>query len=185
MEFTFILQCLWFFLPAYVANMAPPIAAHFGILEFLNKPVDFGKKFFDKEILGSHKTWRGLIVGVCAGFATYFIQVLLYKKSDFFASVSILDYQNINPWLFGILIPLGALCGDMIFSFFKRQLNIAPGESWMPFDQTDYVFGVMIFTAPFLNFEIRFWIWLLFLTFVLHILCNKLGYWLKISKSEW
>jgi len=92
MEFTFILQCLWFFLPAYVANMAPPIAAHFGILEFLNKPVDFGKKFFDKEILGSHKTWRGLIVGVCAGFATYFVQARLYEKSDFFASVSILDY---------------------------------------------------------------------------------------------
>jgi hypothetical protein len=70
----FIISCLYFFLPAYFANMTPPIAKRLGIFKSLAKPIDFDKKFFGKPIFGSHKTWRGAILAFFVGFLTALIQ---------------------------------------------------------------------------------------------------------------
>ncbi len=184
MDYFIFLQALYFFLPAYGANMAPSLAAKLNILRFLDKRVDANKKFLGKELMGSHKTWRGLLLGTCCGMAIYFLQTKLFSI-PFFAEVSVLNYARINPWLYGFLISFGALFGDMLFSFFKRQKGIRPGASWMPFDQTDYVFGVMLFITPFQALSWKIWMWLLLLTFILHIVFNRVGYYLKINKSEW
>ena len=40
----------------------------------------------------------------------------------------------------------GALMGDIIESFFKRRIGKKRGEDWIPFDQLDFILGVLFFS---------------------------------------
>jgi len=103
MNWQFILSGLYFFLPAYFTNMTPPLAKKAGVLKFLDKPVDFGKNFLGKPILGSHKTWRGAILGIIIGISVVKFQVWLYRF-PFLKEISFFDYYKINFLVFGFLI---------------------------------------------------------------------------------
>lgn len=179
----FAISCLYFFLPAYFANMTPPLAKKAGILNFLARPVDFNKKFLGKPILGSHKTFRGVILAFLVGFFTTFFQKFLYQLS-LIQKISILDYSKINIFSFAFLISFGAIFGDLFFAFIKRRLNLPPGAPFLPFDQTNYVIGAAIFLIPF-RIKISVWITLFVFTFFLHALFNRLGYHLKIHQAKW
>jgi CDP-2,3-bis-(O-geranylgeranyl)-sn-glycerol synthase len=61
------------------------------------------------------------------------------------------------------LFGFGAIAGDAIESFFKRQRNVAPGHSWFPFDQIDYVIGTIIAVSPFV--QLHFWQYVVLLVF--------------------
>lgn len=139
-----ILQVLWFFLPALVANMAPVLVAG---LPWLDAPLDRGMRWRGQRLLGDHKTVRGLAAGVIFGSITSFIQYLL---SDFpgVEAVTIVGLTSAPAALgWGGLLGAGALAGDALKSFVKRQLHIAPGTSWKPWDQIDVVIGVLLVTA--------------------------------------
>lgn len=166
-------------LPAYLANMAPVFAQKLGVIKFLAKPVDGGRGIF-----GNHKTWRGFAVGIIVAVAAAWLQGFFYHWA-LFQRISFLDYQATNLWALGLLLGFGALFGDLIKSFFKRRISIAPGAPWVPFDQLDFVIGALIFSAP-----IYFPGWpaaILILLFspVLHILTNNIGYLLKIKNTRW
>ncbi|MCD6094637.1 CDP-archaeol synthase [bacterium] len=178
--FLYLLCCLYFFLPAYITNMAPPIVRR---INLLNTPVDFGKKWKDTPILGSHKTWRGIFFGLIAGMSMALFQKWLYQFS-FIKKISFLDYSSINIFLFGFLISSGALFGDLLFSFLKRRRNIKPGKPWIPFDQIDYVIGSFLFLAPFFKISFLAWSVILVLTFFLHLIVNYLGFLLGISRAK-
>ncbi len=180
----FIISCLYFFLPAYFANMTPPIAKKLGVLKSLAKPIDFDKKFFGKPIFGSHKTWRGAILAFFVGFLTALIQGFLFNF-ELFKKISIIDYSRINIFLFAILISLGEIFGDLFFAFVKRRINLKPGAPFIPFDQTNYVFGCFLFLQPYLKLDLKIWLTILILTFFLHIIFNRLGYYLKIHNAKW
>jgi len=180
----FIISCLYFFLPAYFANMTPPIAKRLGVLKSLAKPIDFEKKFFGKPIFGSHKTWRGAILAFLVGFSTALIQGLLFNF-EFFKKLSIIDYSKINIFLFAFLISFGEVFGDLIFAFIKRRIGLKPGVPFIPFDQTNYVFGCFLLLQPYLKLDLKIWLTILILTFFLHIIFNRLGYYLKIHEAKW
>jgi len=182
---TFILKCLYFFLPAYFANMAPTFAKKTGILEFLDKPIDFWKNFRGKPIFGPHKTWRGIISGIVSGILISYFQKFLFQFS-FFQKISFLNYQKINVFLLGFLLSFGALFGDLISSFFKRRKGILPGKPWIPFDQISFVIGSFLIVNIFSDFRIPIsaWLLILVLSFFLHIIGNRIGFWLKISDGK-
>jgi len=184
MDLIFILKSLYFFLPAYFANMAPPFAKRFKAFEFFGKPIDGGKNFRGSPVFGSHKTWRGLIIGTLVGILIAFIQKVLYKF-PFFQSISFYNYQEINTFFLGFLIAFGALLGDLFFSFLKRRSNIEPGKSWIPFDQLGYILGpFLLVTLFFERIPVYAWVWILFLSFFLHMIGNRIGFWLKVSDSK-
>lgn len=184
MDWTFILKSLYFFLPAYFANMAPTFAKRLKILESLAKPIDSGKKYKGSPLFGSHKTWRGLILGTIAGVLAALIQKALYKF-NFFQNISFYNYQEINVLFLGFLIAFGALLGDLFFSFLKRRKNIEPGKSWIPFDQLSYIVGPFILINLFFEkIPIYAWLWIFILSFFLHLIGNRIGFWLKISDSK-
>ena len=180
----FVISCLYFFLPAYFTNMSAPIASRLKILKFLDKPVDFNKKFFGKPILGSHKTWRGVVFGTTVGIVIAIFQSWLYQFS-FFQKISILNYQKISIFYFGLLISLGAIFGDLFFAFIKRRLDLEPGAKFLPFDQINYVISNAFILTPIFEINGNVWIVLFILTFLFHIIVNYLGYLLGISKSKW
>lgn len=183
MDWIFILQCLYFFLPAYFANMTPTFAKKTGVLRFLAKPIDFGKKYQGFPIFGPHKTWRGIILGVLIGILVAFFQRFLWQL-PFFERLSFFNYRQINVFFLGFLLSFGALLGDSIASFFKRRQGINPGRSWIPFDQISFVIGSFLLVNPFFKIQILAWFYLLVLSFLLHIIVNRIGFWLGISDSK-
>ena len=40
------------------------------------------------------------------------------------------------------------ILGDLVKSFWKRRVRVAPGRSWFPFDQIDYAVGALAALAP-------------------------------------
>lgn len=168
-----VLGALLFFLPAGAANLMPPLIARIPMLAGWTTPLDFGQTFRGKRIFGSNKTWRGLIGGVICALITAF---LIYRSYPTDNSLAHTLFQ-------GGLMGAGALIGDAVESFLKRQRGIGPGTSWFPFDQTDYIVGGLLFALP-LGLPSTDYIPIIFgLFFGLHIGFGYLGYLLGIKNK--
>ena len=97
---TWFAETVYIYLPAYIANATPVVLSGDG-------PLDKGKNWVDgKPLFGNHKTLRGTISGLAAGFLIGLIQGSPLKAA---------------------LLSIGAIGGDLIVSFFKRRANLKPG----------------------------------------------------------
>ncbi len=175
-----ILQCFYFMLPVYFANMAPVIVKK--IFNNLAFPLDFNKTLKNKPIFGKNKTFRGLIFGILFAVIITYLQFLLYNN-NVFVDISITDYSN---WLLiGFLMGFGTIFGDLMESFVKRRIGYEPGRPFIPFDQLDFVIGALIFVFPLIKLSSNKIIIILLLSFVLHVIVNHLAFHLKIRKEKW
>jgi len=143
MDYLIIVQALWLVIPAYIANAS-------ALLVGGGTPIDFGKKWKDgRRIFGDGKTWQGLISGAFLGITGGFgiTIVAIYASDSEFAFIGLSDFGR-----FPLMIPIissicfGALFGDIFESFFKRRFGKERGEDWIPFDQLDFILGVLIFS---------------------------------------
>jgi CDP-2,3-bis-(O-geranylgeranyl)-sn-glycerol synthase len=185
-----LIQSAYFLIPAYFANMAPPIAKKFKFLESLKIPIDRGKKFSDgRSLFGQNKTYRGYVVGIIGGIIGAYIQMLLFKY-PIFQNISIIgiDYtSHFVVLLLGVLLGFGAITGDLIESFLKRRVGMDSGESFVPWDQIDHVIGAYIFVLPIVFYALT---WKLFLcsiiiTFFLHVIINHISFYMNIRQEKW
>ncbi len=161
-----LLETLYLFLPAGVANATPPLLTRFF---GPGRPIDGGLLWRGRPLLGAHKTWQGLIGGTCAGVATFAIQ----RAFDGLAV----------PLLFGIAISVGALAGDLVKSFAKRRLAVAAGRVWFPFDQLDYVIGAIAAGAPFLALTPQSIAAVVIVYFALHLAVSAIGFVLGVKAT--
>jgi CDP-2,3-bis-(O-geranylgeranyl)-sn-glycerol synthase len=179
-----ILFALWFFLPAGVANVTPILAVKVPLLKAWNTPLDLGRSFKGKRLLGDHKTWRGIVSGVIMGTLFAGFQGYLFDQSVWVQSISqSVNYDSASILLLGFLLSLGALGGDALKSLLKRQLSVKSGESWFPFDQLDYIVGGLILSALVVQIPVINYLWILILWFGLHLLFSYIGYLLKLKDS--
>jgi len=162
-----ILELFWFFLPAGVANIVPRLVSK---INFLGNPIN-------EKLFGSHKTWRGLIFGVLAAIIFVFIQKLIGWDS-------IVDYSSVNVILLGFLLGFGGIFGDVIKSYFKRRVGIAPGKSWIPFDQIDFVLGGLVFVFWYVDLSVIQALIIFLMYSLLHPIVNYIAYLLKIQKNK-
>ncbi len=178
-----ILFALWFFLPAGIANATPIFAAKMPFINNLDQPVDFGLKFRDKPVLGTHKTIRGVLSGTLLGTLTFILQVSAYRHFGWAEDISGgLNYANLSIWL-GVLLSFGALLGDMIKSFFKRQFNFMSGKSWFPFDQIDYILGGLLLSSIVITLSLKQYLTIIIVWFLVHLLSSWIGYLVKLKKD--
>lgn len=165
----------WIFLPAAIANMSPVFASQLPWLKAWNTPLDFGKTWRGKRIFGDNKRWRGLVLGTFVGGFVGFLQIAV-----FWQSASIGANQIILATIGGCLLGFGALVGDAIESFFKRQNGINPGSSWFPFDQLDYIVGGLLFYLPLAEIPSAvYWqiiVAIFAVYFSLHLLVSYIGF---------
>lgn len=172
-----ILFALWFLLPAAAANAAPVFSAAIPYLKKFDAPIDGGEKIRGRRIFGSHKTWRGIISGIIVATFVLAIQQVLFAHFDWAQYVSAdVDYGVLPTLLLGPLFAIGALGGDAIESFFKRQRGIKSGGSWVPFDQIDYIIGSVIVSLFFVILSPVQYILIFVLWFLVHIGASYVGY---------
>ena len=167
MEITLlIIDALKFIFPAYCANATPVLAGG-------GTRMDFGKNFYDgKRIFGNNKTFRGFFFGWGVGIGVGLVEGLVFGFQSY-------------PVLFSLLIPLGALLGDLAGAFFKRRLGIAPGGLLPIVDQVDFVVGAVVFSVPLamINWELA--ITVLLITPPIHLFTNFLAYKMKLKSNPW
>jgi CDP-2,3-bis-(O-geranylgeranyl)-sn-glycerol synthase len=174
-----VVQVLYLFVPAYLANMSPVLVQ--GHFESLARPIDGGRCWRGRRILGDHKTWRGLVAGVVTGVVVYEVQRLLHD-AGLLHGLALLDY-GAWPIVGGLLMGLGALLGDAVKSFAKRQIGIAPGASWLGFDQMDFYVGAWVLLAPLYVPPMAAFVASLPFVLVGDVATNALGYALGLKDS--
>lgn len=160
-----IVEALKFIFPAYCANAIPVIAGG-GI------PIDFGKNFSDgRRIFGKNKTLRGFFAGLTVGTAIGL------------AESAVFNY----PVLFGLLLSLGALFGDLGGAFLKRRLDIPPGGLLPVIDQVDFIVGAVAFSLPvawnMLSGELTATV--MIISPPIHLMTNFAAYKLGLKDNPW
>jgi CDP-2,3-bis-(O-geranylgeranyl)-sn-glycerol synthase len=162
-----IAQLAYLMLPVYLANMAAPFARHWS---GWNRPIS-------RRWLGAHKTVVGFGLGVATAVAVAFVQYRVRWSG------SVISYDH---WLvLGLGCGIGALGGDSIKSFIKRQLGITPGQPWIPADQLDFIVGglaVLSFWARLSWLDV---LSILSLSFVGDVVVNHVAYYLRIRDTKW
>lgn len=169
---------LWLILPAGVANMIPPLAAVWW--PKWDEPMDGGLKFRGKRLLGDHKTIRGLVTGTVGGVVTFGLQK--YWLRQYCSGIELVDYASL-PMYTGFLMAFGALMGDTVKSFFKRQSSVPSGESWFPWDQIDWVVGMLLGLTLVMKITAYQAGILIVIGVGLHMLTKVIGYWIKVNKT--
>jgi CDP-2,3-bis-(O-geranylgeranyl)-sn-glycerol synthase len=162
-----VLQLLYFMAPAYAANMAPPFVRYW---KGWNRPIN-------ERRLGTHKTVMGFGLGVLGAVAATFIQSRIGWEG---ALVAYQDWGTL-----GLRFGVGAMAGDVAKSLVKRRLGIAPGHSWIPWDQIDFVLGALVFVCGAAALSWGDLATILLLSVAGHVLVNHLGYWLGIRDVRW
>ena len=157
-----ILAAIWFFLPAYGANIAPAFLSKVkGIHQY---PVDLGLKIKGIRILGEGKTWVGIFLGLIIGTVIGYFQGVTYL---------------------GFYLALGALLGDLGGSFIKRRVGMERGKPAPFLDQLDFVIGAFILSAMIVPINWVYFFIIIIITPAFHLGTNYLGYKLKIKNEPW
>jgi len=177
-----VLYALWFFVPAGFANATPIIVAKWPLLRAWQTPLDFGHNYRGKRIFGDSKTWRGLICAAIVGLTMFALQQRLATHMGSFSTYLQTAKYTSLPLLTGLLLGAGALIGDAAESFFKRQRNIAPGHSWFPFDQLDYIVGACLLMVPVVVLPFKIYLLIVLSWLFLHLFFTQVGYLLHLRE---
>ncbi len=132
-----VLNDLYVYLPAFLANAAPVVAKNIPGLRGLDRSIY-------ATYMGKNKTWRGflsgLIVAACFAAAQYGMAGIIPASLPYASLLSALQL--------GLLLGAGALVGDMTESAIKRLIGIPPGNALPYLDGVDYILGAMLFLLP-------------------------------------
>src|SRR5450759_1536936 len=149
-----LLALVYLMAPAYLGNMAAPFVKYW---KGWNRPIS-------ERWLGAHKTVAGFLLGVIVALGTAFLQSAIDWKG------SLVDYAH---WpALGLALGIGALGGDALKSLVKRARGIAPGKSWVPFDQLDFAVGALALVWPWARLGWSDALLILAFTFVADIVVN-------------
>lgn len=160
------LAAILFFFPAAVGNATPVFLNKIPVIKRWNTPLDLGKSWRGRRILGNNKRLRGIVFGtLVAGISAVIISRLNANT-----------VVTLEPFWVGCLLGFGALLGDAIESFIKRQRGLKPGYMWFPFDQIDYIIGAIAVIYPFVPLPNWALVTILLAYFGIHIVATYIGY---------
>jgi CDP-2,3-bis-(O-geranylgeranyl)-sn-glycerol synthase len=179
-----ILKSAYLLLPAYFANASASLSSNVKFLKKYDLPLDFYQRLRGNYILGPGKTFRGTIIGLVFGILTALLQLWLFNF-NYFHSLSIINYQQINIFLFGLLAGLGTMAGDAVASFFKRRFNFKSGSSLPPLDQWDFIIGFFLLTSILVKIDKAIIFYCFIITLIIHPISNIIGYKLHLKKVWW
>ena len=173
---------LWAMLPAYVPNNAAVLAGG-------GKPIDGGRFWRGKRLLGDGKSWRGTFVGTAVGAL-----LALGLNAVHPAAVDVLGVGLPTfPLVAVISLPLGAMLGDILASFLKRRTGRERGAPFPIVDQLDFAVVALLLTAmlspdwfigTFLD-PPTVLLAVVLVTPLLHVVTNGIAYVLGLKNEPW
>ena len=148
-----------------IANGAPVLARDV-LGKRLALPIDFNVAFIDERpLFGSTKTWRGIIAAMlCCGPAAWLL--------------------GFNPWL-GLVVAGLAMFGDLLASFIKRRLKLAPSSRALGLDQVPESLLPMLGCQFQLDLGWHSTLIVVVLFIVLELVLSRLMYQLHIRKRPY
>ena len=175
-----VVTALWAMLPAYVPN-------NVAVLTGGGRPIDGGRTWGGRRVLGDGKTWRGTAAGTLAGVA---LALALNAVADA-AGTALGVTPPTFPVIAALGLSLGAMCGDIGASFLKRRTGRERGAPFPGLDQLDFVIGALAL-ATLLDFgwvtdtfTLPVLVVVLVATPLLHVLTNAIAYALGVKDKPW
>src|SRR4051812_15796847 len=142
------MSALWVFVPVLGAPVLHAPVLTFDLLGRLKRPLDFGVTVGGRRLFGDNKTWRGaivMLVGVVGATALLSLWPWYWHHLPD-------GIQDAGPWLYGLLLGLGVVLGELPNSFLKRQIGVPPGQQrgllLTIYDQADFVLVVWLLLLP-------------------------------------
>jgi hypothetical protein len=176
-----VLQALWLSLPVLAAGMAHICIIKAGWMKALAAlPIDAGRRFGGRRLFGDNKTVRGALI--MPTFSALASVLQSRAPTQIIERLSVTPFQINHPAIWGLLLGVGYIGGELPNSFIKRQLDIAPGapaKSWNSVlfwlaDQWDSVIGIFLVLGFIWIPTIRFIAAVFVLALLLHTLAAAL-----------
>ena len=126
----FVGQAFSITLPILLSGLFFIASMKLGWFKALDKPIDFGFKFGSSDLFGPNKNWRGALIYVIGGTLVTYLMHLMQPTQNWIASV----FSN-NPLILGLAFCSTYVLGELVNSFIKRRIGIAPGSEGNFFQQ--------------------------------------------------
>ncbi|ARS90588.1 CDP-2,3-bis-(O-geranylgeranyl)-sn-glycerol synthase [Natrarchaeobaculum aegyptiacum] len=175
-----IVVAFWAMLPAYVPNNAAVLAGG-------GRPIDGGREWGGRRVLGDGKTWRGTAGGILAGLALAAVLTVLAPEVSSAIGIDVPAFTA--PAAIGLAA--GAMLGDILASFLKRRTGRQRGAMFPGVDQLDFVVVSLPLTALFATeWFLEWFTWdvilvVVVLTPILHVTTNVIAYKLGLKNEPW
>jgi CDP-diglyceride synthetase len=180
-------SALWIFVPVLGAPIVHAPILRWDLLSGLKLPLDGGLELRGRRLFGANKTLRGLLAmvgGVVAAAALLSLWPWYWHKLP-------VQIQDAGPWLYGLLLGMGVVLGELPNSFIKRRLGIAPGAQRRSpagalisiYDQGDFVPVVWLLLLPIWSMSVAQAAIAFVVVSAIHALINLIGYALGARKT--
>jgi CDP-diglyceride synthetase len=180
-------SAIWVFLPVLGGALAHAPVLALDLLRPLKRPLDGGATFRGRRLFGDNKTVRGAIV-ITLGVT---VATLVLSLWDWWWSELPGDLTEHGALLYGALLGLGVVAGELPNSFLKRQLDIAPGAQRRSlggvllsvYDQADFVPVVWLLLAPLWVMSPGQAAFVFVVVTAVHLVINVIGYAIGARRS--
>ena len=170
----------WTLLPVLGAPLLHAPVLRFDLLTAVKRPIDGGRTFGGRRILGDNKTWRGALVMVTGVEAA----ALALNRSEAYRRRLPPGVRDARPALVGALLGVATFAGELPNSFAKRRLGIAPGGhrtdaagvALAIVDQADFVLAAWLLLAPVHRMSAREAATAFAVVAAVHVPINLVGY---------
>jgi CDP-diglyceride synthetase len=174
------MSALWVFVPVLGAPVLHAPVLTFDLLPNLRRPLDFGATIGGHRVFGDNKTWRGAIVM----FAGVVLAAALLSLWPWYWHHLPDGIQDAGPWVYGALLGLGVVVGELPNSFLKRRLGIAPGTQrhgvggalLSLYDQADFVLAIWVLLLPIWTMSVAQAAIAFVVVTAVHAVINLVGY---------
>jgi len=122
-------RALWLTAPILIAGLVHVAVITLDLAPGLARPIDGGRPWGGRPLLGRNKTWRGFVVMPAATAITIAAQQAVARRSRRLAALAPLARSAPPAWLVGAICGAAYVVAELPNSFIKRRLGIAPGMS--------------------------------------------------------
>jgi len=153
-------------------------------------PIDFRLHLRGRRILGDNKTWRGLIALPPASAISFSLFAVVRESLPEWLQQGMWNMPPSEYAFVGFLTGLALMLAELPNSFFKRRLNVPPGEApqrsllriaCMLLDRFDSVIGGLIVLSLLLPVRLSMWVWTIAFGVILHAAMSVLLYRLRLK----
>ncbi len=182
---------VYLLLPILAGAVFLGCCAKYNYLSKLCYPVDFGVKIRGKALFGQNKTFRGLIGMGLGSSACFLLQAQILHFLPEVRRIEIINYDISPAWLFGFVLGIGSILGELPNSFLKRQLGIEPGGTtggrlkllFFVLDQIDVLLGFWFILAFITSVSLFRVVISVIIVFFVHLLISYVAFRLDIRPT--